>query len=156
MGRRHVHLMRDGRFLRSLNPSRELLFWLKVEGDGFEECWLWQAVTDEKGYGLFVAEVGVVTRAHRFAYESMVGPVPKGLHLDHLCRTPRCVNPWHLEPVTPLVNTRRGEGNVSKMHCPQGHLYDASTVSNGYRRRVCSECRRAAFRRWYYANRSAA
>lgn len=46
-------------------------------------------------------------RAHRVVYESLVGPIPAGLELDHTCRVRRCVNPDHLEPVTHAENQRR-------------------------------------------------
>ena len=45
--------------------------------------------------------------AHRFAYQYMIGPIPDGLELDHLCRNRPCVNPYHLEPVTRAVNHAR-------------------------------------------------
>lgn len=48
--------------------------------------------------------------AHRFMYEQMVGPIPQGLTLDHLCRNKRCINPDHLEAVTQTENTRRAMG----------------------------------------------
>ena len=63
-------------------------------------------------------------KAHRVAYEHIKGPIPEGLVLDHLCRVTICINPNHLEPVTDLMNIRRGMGNASKTHCPQGHPYD--------------------------------
>lgn len=82
-------------------------FWRWVErGEG---CWLWLASTDTKGYGLFGAE-GKLSKAHRYAYELLVGPIPEGLVLDHLCRVRHCVNPDHLEPVTTYENILRGEG----------------------------------------------
>lgn len=46
--------------------------------------------------------------AHRFAYELLVGPVPDGLQLDHLCRNRACCNPEHLEPVEGVENRLRG------------------------------------------------
>jgi hypothetical protein len=53
--------------------------------------------------------IAVIIRAHRFAYELLVGPIPEGLVIDHLCRNRRCVNPAHLEPVTAEENWRRGD-----------------------------------------------
>lgn len=71
-------------------------------------CWLWRGGQDGKGYGrVFVFGRGAMG-AHVATYELLVGPVPEGLHLDHLCRTPLCVNPAHLEPVTNAENVRRG------------------------------------------------
>lgn len=72
------------------------------------DCWLWTAYCDDKGYGwtTFGLERRT-TAAHRAVYEAFVGPIPEGLHIDHLCRTPRCVNPAHLEPVTQAENNRR-------------------------------------------------
>jgi hypothetical protein len=70
-------------------------FWAKVyRGD---DCWEWLAAKSTAGYGRFKVAGGLV-QAHRFAYEDIVGPIPDGLQLDHLCRNRACVNPDHLEP----------------------------------------------------------
>lgn len=66
-------------------------------------CWPWQGFTDFNSYGRF-SRYGL---AHRFAYEFLVGPIPKGLEIDHLCRNKSCVNPDHLEAVTHRENIRR-------------------------------------------------
>jgi len=81
-------------------------FWSKVEKT--VSCWLWTAST-RRGYGQFVIN-NKPTPAHRFAYEQLVGDIPRGLQLDHLCRVRNCVNPEHLEPVTSRENILRGEG----------------------------------------------
>lgn len=71
-------------------------------------CWLWTGPTDRDGYARQVGWYGALARPHRLIYEVLVGPIPDGLQIDHLCRVKRCVNPEHLEPVTTQENTRRG------------------------------------------------
>jgi hypothetical protein len=70
-------------------------------------CWIWQRAINGAGYGAKWF-AGKVCRAHRVYYERLVGPIPAGLELDHLCRVRACVNPAHLEPVPGRENTRRG------------------------------------------------
>ena len=69
-------------------------------------CWLWTGAVTSSGYGSFVHE-GRAKSTHRLPYELIVGPIPHGLHIDHLCRNKKCCNPEHLEPVTPIENRRR-------------------------------------------------
>lgn len=77
-------------------------------------CWDWCASLNEVGYGKVwagkhsAAGNSVASYAHRVVYELLVGPIPEGLDLDHLCRNRRCVNPEHLEPVTRRENLNRG------------------------------------------------
>jgi len=102
-------------------------------------CWLWLAGVTHNGYGQITFD-GKHSLAHRFVYELLVGPVPPGLQLDHLCRTRNCCNPAHLEPVTPKENSQRGTRLIT--HCPKGHEY---TVENTYLhqgRRHCRQCDR--------------
>lgn len=142
-------------------------FWAKVEKT--RGCWLWTAWLNEKGYGYFhVVREGRKRdiRAHRYAYEMLVGPIPDGHSLDHLCRVRHCVNPAHLEPVSIRDNSLRGEtfqrSNLLKTHCVHGHPFDeANTIQrpptkrNPFGRRDCRTCRNADARR-YRAEKKAA
>lgn len=73
-------------------------------------CWIFQLWRTHEGYGHLADGSGVQRLAHRVMWERANGPIPDGLHLDHLCREPSCVNPAHLEPVTPAENARRATG----------------------------------------------
>lgn len=135
----------------SIDPVR--YFWSKVRRPHSPRgCWEWMGDTNV-GYGRIAARSGfTVSRtklAHRIAFELLVGPIQPGLHLDHLCRNTVCVNPEHLEPVTPDENTKRGLHGVLRTHCRFGHEL---TVANTYVRpsdgsRKCRECSRIDARR---------
>lgn len=121
-----------------------------VHGDG---CWHWVGNRNAGGYGRMTFYDGAGRRvyayAHRLAYELLVGPIPDGLTLDHLCRVHECVNPGHLEPVTTGENTRRA-GDVVTV-CAAGHPYNEvntrwrKTGSGG--RKACRACQRDRMRR---------
>jgi HNH endonuclease len=149
-----VHCPRCGRMLgtdgqhKGCLPSFEELFWARVDASG--DCWLWTGPRLPNGYGSTVSYQGKFQNPHRIAWRLLVGPIPSGLTLDHLCRNPPCVNPDHLEPVTPRENTLRGYGpgarNAVKTECPRGHPYDdANTYLHPHaRRRGCRICLKAA------------
>lgn len=124
-----------------------------------ETCWFWIGTKNPDGYGqLTVSKYGTQS-AHRWAYEYLKGPIPDGLCIDHLCRLRNCVNPDHLEPVTPSENSRRGMGanfrNKMKTHCDQGHeftpentyLYEGVSRNKGSRK--CRTCRAQIEKRRY-------
>lgn len=145
--RQHIHAVAGETVI--ITPQQEARFWAKVVKT--ESCWIWTGAKTPYGHGnLNTGQPGHSRVAHRFGYEFMVGQVPDGLELDHLCRNPPCVRPEHLEPVTHLENVRRGESGqwqAAKTHCPKGHEYtpentDLRKHSRGGPNRVCVSCRR--------------
>jgi len=123
-------------------------------------CWLWTAYTMPEGYGQCRLN-GRVQLAHRIAYTKYIGPIPEGLHIDHLCRVRNCVNPAHLEPVTPRENNLRGTGysarSASRTHCPRGHPYSGDNLRIGSvdGKRYCRACSRVKSMAYYYRTRRA-
>lgn len=137
------------------SPEEIELFWSKAEIAEWDSCWIWRgaysgASSRSGRYGAFTTR-GRKRLAHRVAYELLVGPIPRGLVIDHVrawgCENTLCVNPLHLEAVTNRENVLRGVGysalNARKTHCPRGH----PLVPRGDCR-VCLPCQAAACRRW--------
>lgn len=128
-------------------------FWEKVDRSGGPNaCWLWLGGT-QRGYGIFWPTPERSEGAHRYAYKTLVGPIPEGMELDHVrargCTNTHCVNPAHLEVVTPRINKLRGNGMSARYaratQCLYGHPYDEANTKirkNGVRR--CRECDRLA------------
>jgi hypothetical protein len=113
-------------------------------------CWRWQKYITSNGYGQIGGSYVTSNYTHRVAYEAWRGPIPVGLHIDHLCRVRDCCNPDHLEAVTPGENVLRGEGFAAKharaTECPNGHPYDSENTYSrprGSGGRDCKICRRA-------------
>ncbi len=127
-----------------------IAFWERVLVEDATGCWLWCGNRYSNGYGRMSLD-GRERLIHRLAYESLVGPIPAGLHLDHLCRNKFCANPVHVEPVTPAENIQRWSRTVT--HCPKGHeytpanarlkkLYRTSATGEPYFGRDCRACDR--------------
>lgn len=138
--------------IRSLDFEQR--FWAKVRGDGAAACWEWIGSRDASGYGCLHVTRGKRDRAHRISYTLARGPIPAGMHLDHLCENTSCCNPWHLEAVSPMENTRRqARSRIARqrVECEYGHsLADAAvhTGADGSTRRFCRECRRVYCQAW--------
>jgi hypothetical protein len=130
-----------------VSPPIERLLRRVARSDG--GCWEWTGARDSNGYGRCSPKYGEQW-AHRLFYRELIGPLPDGLVIDHLCRNRCCVNPAHLEPVTRAENARRSPivGGVyrersKKTHCVNGH---ERTPENLYRAPVtghtqCRTCR---------------
>jgi HNH endonuclease len=131
-------------------------WWSYVEQT--DTCWYWTGRIDEDGYGRFRFNLEgrqIEVRAYRFGYILLVGDIPDGHELDHLCKNRSCVRPDHLEPVIHRVNTLRSDNfiavNAKKTHCPKGHAYDeANTYLYPNGSRQCRTCRREGIRRLYH------
>lgn len=131
----------------------------KWELDAASGCWLWTGPPDRMGYGRFNFE-RINRTAYSVAYELYKGPVPEGLHIDHLCHTlaeycvsgpgclhRRCVNPEHLEAVTQNENAKRshpGKRAHKDPMCGAGHVWDEGNtyVYPATGKRACRACRR--------------
>lgn len=120
------------------------------EPDG---CWLWcGSHFKQTGYCCFSMKrtdgTWAPTVGHRISYELYVGEIPPGYWVDHLCRNRGCVNPDHLEAVSPRVNTARGQAPsaiaVRLNRCGRGHEFtQANTILRKDGRRDCRMCAQA-------------
>lgn len=128
---------------------------IKIQLNPKNQCWEWKGEIGYGGYGRMYHK-GRSRVAHRIVYELVVGEIPKGLQLDHLCRNRCCVNPKHLEPVTRYVNILRDQGaaaiHARKNYCIRGHKFDLKNTGilspskgrkyarRGVKYRVCRKC----------------
>lgn len=122
-------------------------------------CWLWTGYVSEHGYAKHTPVKGRCVRMHRYLYELIVGPIPQGLDLDHLCHTQdescaggrtclhrRCVRPDHLRVATRSQNLADARWpNSDKTACPSGHPYEGENLFvNSAGSRECRTCIRAS------------
>ncbi len=133
-------------------------FWARVDphgpthppSSGLGACWIWTGSLSG-GYGSFTPQTSLNVNAHRWAYEYLIGPVPPGLTLDHLCRIRSCCHPLHLEAVTHRVNILRGNGasahHARKTHCKRGHAFTPENTIRTTKGRGCRTCHYATARR---------
>lgn len=127
-----------------------------TKGTNTEDCWIWSGAISDNGYGNFgistIEGFKKTLLAHRYIYIELVGDIPRGFDIDHLCRNRKCVNPLHLEAVSRSENINRGlspeiarNRQLSKTHCPNGHEYAGENLRIKKSRgrslsRVCRTC----------------
>src|SRR5262245_12801496 len=110
------------------------------------DCWLWTGSVDKDGYGL-LRHNGKLRRAHRAFYEHYREPIPDDMVIDHHCKTPSCVNPFHMEVVTNAENLHRGRWGQAT-HCIHGHDFDEeNTYYSNQGKRQCRTCQRLRMRK---------
>lgn len=139
---------------RKARATPEERFWSRVAIT--PSCWLWTGTVGSHGYGVIKigGRAGPVLLTHRVVYEWLVGPIPDGLTIDHLCRRTLCCNPQHLEAVSTRTNTLRGTSpsaiNARKTHCKGGHEFTPeNTYLSKKGHRTCKTCHVA----WLKASR---
>ena len=120
-------------------------------------CWVWQGYTTDRGYASIMWN-GEQWLVHRAVYTELIGPIPDGLVLDHLCENPSCANPMHLEAVTQYDNLARSHGFIQmhgmQTHCKYGHeftpentdLRPQSMGRPGFAR-FCKQCKAESWQR---------
>ena len=130
-----------------LTIEQQERFWSLVDVYQPAGCWEWMGTRRADGYGVIKFGKNNQFRAHRVAYELLLGSIPADLPLDHLCRNRACVNPDHLESVNQRENLRRGygfPGILSRLtHCMRGHEFTPENTlidRNGCRQ--CLICHR--------------
>ena len=121
--------------------------------DASTDCWIMKRVLNSQGY-VNMIRLGKTKLAHRMVYEALVGAIPEGMDLDHLCRNRACVNPEHLEIVSRRENLLRGETSAasfaSRSSCKNGHPFTVRNTAK-YKRtgeaRICLECAKISSQR---------
>lgn len=135
--------------MTQIRGDDEARFWSHVDKTGpvssIGRCWLWTGAVAGWGY----AQIGFRNpdrrvMVHRYSFELHGGLLLDGMHIDHLCRVKLCVNPAHLEQVTPRENVIRSGGlaaqQLQRLACPQGHPYFGDNLMVDRGRRRCRTC----------------
>lgn len=156
--RGYIAMGKEPNVVSQYTKTQEERFWEKVDKSG--DCWIWTGakMSVKTGYGSFRFSLdgapGKPVSAHRVSYYFATGVFGENHgYVDHLCRNTSCVNPNHLEMVTPRENALRGIGptavNAQKTHCVNGHeLSGENLINRSDGGRACRICRRKIAREW--------
>lgn len=140
--------------------------WIAAATRRDDGCLIWAGYIEKNGYGRINQRDVPERWAHRAVYTHVIGPIPVQHELDHLCHSRAwqcpggdrcvhraCVEPTHLEPVTPYENWARGRSWCAMAQgrpvCKDGHdlsgynFARVSTTGKFY----CRQCNREKHRR---------
>lgn len=82
----------------------------------------------------------------RRAYRDHYGEIPEGHDVHHRCEHPPCINPEHLQAVTPAEHGLLHR----KTHCKRDHEFTPeNTLDNGQGRRKCRACHYEIVKRYH-------
>lgn len=170
---RHLYALKKNGIFQRITAAPPLERFLAARKTAENGCILWTGtVNNVTGYGTLSVD-GASVYSHRFAYTTFVGPIPDGMHVDHVCHNQdpaciddstclhrRCVNPSHLEAVPPKDNILRSHlstagKNSRKTHCKRGHEFTPENTLSHNGGRACRACHNLK-QREYGARRRAA